>query len=65
MLAVVISIDLMEIDGILRVEGPRAAEPAARRNAERAGRLRRGVRAERCRSSVRRGRSLAVLAGAS
>jgi DNA-binding NarL/FixJ family response regulator len=40
MLAVVISIDLMGIDGTFRVDGPRAAEPAARRNAEQAGRLR-------------------------
>jgi DNA-binding CsgD family transcriptional regulator len=40
MLAVVISIDLMEIDGIFRAEGPRAAEPLARRNAEQAARLR-------------------------
>lgn len=40
MLAVVISIDLAEVDRVFRVEGPRAAEPAARRNAEQAGRLR-------------------------
>jgi DNA-binding CsgD family transcriptional regulator len=40
MLAVVISIDLMGIERTLRVEGPRAAEPAARRNAEQAQRLR-------------------------
>ncbi len=40
MLAVVISIDLAEVDRLFRVEGPQAAEPAARRNAEQAGRLR-------------------------
>jgi DNA-binding CsgD family transcriptional regulator len=40
MLAVVISIDLAEVDRLFRVEGPRAAEPAARRNAEQAQRLR-------------------------
>jgi tetratricopeptide (TPR) repeat protein len=40
MLAVVISIDLAEVDRIFRVEGPQAAEPVARRNAEQAGRLR-------------------------
>jgi DNA-binding CsgD family transcriptional regulator len=40
MLAVVISIDLAEVDRLFRVEGPQAAEPAARRNAEEAGRLR-------------------------
>ncbi len=40
MLAVVVSIDLMEIDAMLRAEGPRAAEPLARRNAEQAARLR-------------------------
>ncbi len=40
MLAVVTSVDLMEIDGIFRVDGPRAAEPAARHNAEQAARLR-------------------------
>ncbi len=40
MLAVVISIDLAEVDRIFRVEGPQAAEPVARRNAEQARRLR-------------------------
>ena len=40
MLAVVISIDLAGVDRIFRVEGPQAAEPVARRNAEQAGRLR-------------------------
>jgi DNA-binding CsgD family transcriptional regulator/RecA/RadA recombinase len=40
MLAAVISIDLAEVDRLFRVEGPRAAEPAARRNAEQAQRLR-------------------------
>jgi DNA-binding CsgD family transcriptional regulator len=40
MLAVVISIDLMEIERTFRIEGPRVTEPMARRNAEQAGRLR-------------------------
>jgi DNA-binding CsgD family transcriptional regulator len=40
MLAVVISIDLAEVDRLFRVEGPRVAEPVARRNAEQAQRLR-------------------------
>jgi DNA-binding CsgD family transcriptional regulator len=40
MLAVVISVDLAEVDRVLRVEGPRAAEPLAQRNAEQASRLR-------------------------
>jgi DNA-binding CsgD family transcriptional regulator len=40
MLAVVISIDLMGIERTFRVEGPQVAEPAARRNAEQAQRLR-------------------------
>jgi DNA-binding CsgD family transcriptional regulator len=40
MLAVVVSIDLMEVDRVFRVDGPRAAEPLARRNAEQARQLR-------------------------
>jgi hypothetical protein len=39
-LAVVVSIDLLTVDRVLRVKGPRAAEAMARRNAQDAERLR-------------------------
>jgi hypothetical protein len=40
MLAVVVSIDLLRVDRVFRVQGLSAAEPLARRNAEQAARLR-------------------------